>query len=90
MRVYFSIHPIDETICVVDLRQILRQQELYEAEYELVLRNSHSYTKLGLSHVEIVRAGVTYEVHAVIDATADIGHPVHEEIEVAEGKRPLV
>jgi len=44
MRVYFSIHPIDETICVVDLRQILRQQELYEAEYELVLRNSHFYT----------------------------------------------
>jgi hypothetical protein len=46
MRLSFPVVPIDQTVCVVDVREILRDQEFHEPERKLLFSVPDEYRGL--------------------------------------------
>lgn len=86
MRLHFSIYPINQAVGVVDLGEPLREQKLDEIESESVLDITHANSERRVRCSKVVFDCVADQVHAVVDAAADVGKAMREQIEVTEGE----
>ncbi|MNY46464.1 hypothetical protein D3C86_1816460 [compost metagenome] len=87
---HHPIQPVYKAVGIVDLREILRYQELHKAEGELVLGIPHAHAELGFGRAKVVLNGIADNVHPVVDAAANVRQPMREQIEVAQWKAGIV